>query len=67
MNRQIQKQMEELQKEMDKDRILLEKEKDKQIKEIKSFDRSKMFIAPPKEKLSFFKRIQIVLGNGKTR
>ena len=37
------------------------------IEEIKKLDKTKMFEAPKKEKLSFFKRLSIIFGYGKKR
>jgi len=35
------------------------------IEEIKKLDKTKMFEAPKKEKLSFIKRLSIIFGYGK--
>jgi hypothetical protein len=42
-----------------------ERIKQKQIEEIKSLDRSKMFIPPPKKKTSLLTKILIAFGYGK--
>jgi hypothetical protein len=41
--------------------------KQKQIEEIKSLDKSKMFIPPPKKKMSLLKKILIAFGYGEKR
>jgi hypothetical protein len=43
----------------------IQEHKKKMIKEITSFDKSKMFEPKPKNKTSFFKKILTVLGYGK--
>ena len=35
------------------------------IEEIKKLDKTKMFVPPKKEKLSFFKKLSIIFGYGK--
>jgi hypothetical protein len=37
------------------------------IEEIKALDKSKMFMTPPKKKVSFFTKILIAFGYGKKR
>jgi len=54
-----------LKKEMDKDQQEVNFGKEKMIKEIKSFDRSKMGAPKPKKKRkSLKKKILMILGNG---
>jgi hypothetical protein len=50
---------------MEKDQEIIKHHKQKMIEEIKSYDRSKMVSPKPQKKLSFFKKILIVLGHGK--
>jgi hypothetical protein len=49
---------------MEKDRIEIEIQKKKMIDEIKSIDKSKMFVPKQKDKISIFKKILMILGNG---
>lgn len=39
--------------------------KNQMINEIKKFDKSKMFVEPPKKKTSLLKKILMILGYGK--
>lgn len=48
--------------EIEKDNKEIETQKEKMIKEIKSLDKSKMFL--PKEKISVLKKIMILFGYG---
>jgi len=64
-DRRILQGMEWLHKEMDKDQKEIDDTKTKLIKEVQSFDRSKMF--PEKKKPSFFNKLLIVFGYGKKR
>ena len=57
--------MDWLNQEMMKDQNLVELEKLKTIQEIKSIDKSKMFVVPPKKKVSLLTKILTVLGYGK--
>ena len=61
----IQRTYEWLQSEIEKDKKEIELEKEKMAREIRSLDRSKMF--PPKEKISFLKKIMIIFGYGKNK
>jgi cell division protein FtsL len=61
---EIQRALEKLNSEIQKDQEQAEQYKQKLIQEIKSLDRSKMFIPPPKKKTSFFKKILIAFGYG---
>jgi len=64
----IQQGLNWLNKEIKKDEIEINLHKEKLIKEIKSIDREKMFSIPPSPpKISFFKKLLIVLGYGKKR
>jgi hypothetical protein len=42
-------------------------QKKKMIDEIKSLDKSKMFVEKPKQRISIFSKILIALGYGKKR
>jgi hypothetical protein len=37
------------------------------IEEVKQIDKTKMFLPPPKEKISILKKLSIILGYGKKR
>lgn len=50
---------------MKKDQEQIDKIKEKQISEIKSYNKSEMF--KPKQKISLLKKILIILGYGKKR
>jgi len=50
---------------MKKDQEQTERVKEKQIKEVLSFDKEKMFVDPKKKKMSFLNRLKITLGYGK--
>jgi hypothetical protein len=56
-----------LNKEMEKDRKEIDAHKRKMIEEIKMLDKSKMFVEKPKEKISIFNKILMILGYGKKR
>jgi hypothetical protein len=62
---EIKRAQERLNWEMEKDQEIIKHHKQKMIEEIKSYDRSKMVSPKPQKKLSFFKKILIVLGHGK--
>ena len=55
--------MEWLDTEIKKDQKEIDDQKNKMIKEIRSINRSQMF--PEKKKISFFKKLLIVIGYGK--
>jgi len=67
MSYEVQRALERLNWEIQKDNLQTEAHKKKMIEEIKSLDRSKMFIEPPKEKLTLLSKIKIALGYGKKR
>lgn len=67
MGYEIQRALERLNWEIQKDNLQTEVHKKKMIEEIKSLDKSKMFIAPPKKRISLFKKILIAFGYGKKR
>ncbi len=50
---------------MEKDKLELTNHKNQLIEEIKSIDKSKMFLPKPKKKISILNRILIILGYGK--
>jgi len=52
---------------MEKDQKEIISNKTKLIEEIKRLDKTEMFKVPVKEKIGFFKKILIILGNGKKR
>lgn len=64
---EIQRALERLNWEIQKDNLQTELHKQKMIEEIRSLDKSKMFVAPPKKKVTFLKKILIVMGYGKKR
>jgi hypothetical protein len=59
--------MERLNWEMKKDQEQTDRAKQKLIEEIKSYDKSKMFIPPTKQKRILFHKIMKALGYGKKR
>jgi hypothetical protein len=67
MGYEIQRALERLNWEIQKDNSQTEQHKQKMIQEIKSLDRSKMFIPPDKKKKSLLKKILIVFGYGEKR
>ena len=50
---------------MKKDEQETNRVKQKQINEILSLDKSKMFEIPPKKKTSFLTKLKVILGYGK--
>ena len=56
-----------LNRETEKDQKEIENHKKRMIEEIKKIDKTKMFVEPKKEKISFFKKIALIFGNGKER
>ena len=57
--------LEKLSLEMKKDEQETNRVKQKQINEILSLDKSKMFEIPPKKKTSFLTKLKVILGYGK--
>ena len=62
---EIQRALERLNWEIQKDNLQTEQHKKKLIEEIKSLDKSKMFIPPTKKRISLFRKILIAFGYGK--
>ena len=56
-----------LTRETEKDQKEIQNHKKQLIDEIKKIDKTKMFVEPKKEKISFLKKISIIFGNGKER
>lgn len=50
---------------MEKDKMEVNNHKNRLIEDIKSLDKSKMFLPKPKKKISILNRILIILGYGK--
>ena len=50
---------------MKKDQDQTDLHKQRMIEEIKSYDKSKMFVPKPVKKISFFSKILMALGYGK--
>ena len=67
MDKKIQQGMTWLNKEIEKDHVELKIHKEKLINDIKKIDKNKMFLPPPKKKVSFFKKFLLILGYGKKR
>jgi hypothetical protein len=67
MQKKIHQAMGWLNKEMEKDQKEIDAHKRKMIEEIKKLDKSKMFVEKPKEKISIFNKILMILGYGKKR
>jgi hypothetical protein len=59
--------MERLTWEMKKDQEQTDLHKQRMIEEIKSYDKSKMFVQRDQKKLSLFKKFLLTLGYGKKR
>ena len=64
---EIQRALERLSWEIQKDNLQTERHKQKMIEEIKSMDKSKILTPVPKKKKSVYKKILIALGYGKKR
>ena len=67
MGYEIQRALERLGWEIQKDNLQTEHHKQKMIEEIKSLDRSVILAPIPKKKKSIYEKILIVLGHGKKR
>jgi hypothetical protein len=65
MSQKITQGLDWLESELNKDDIEVEKTKKRQIREIMSLDKEKMFTPPPKK--TFLDKLLIVLGYGKKR
>jgi hypothetical protein len=65
MDNKIQQGLEWLDKEMKKDQMDILNHKKKLISEIVKIDKSKMFVPPIKEKVSFLDKILKIIGYGK--
>ena len=59
--------LEWLEKQMEKDRVEIENHKKQMIEEIKKMDKVKLFKKDKKKKLTFIKKLLIILGHGKKR
>jgi hypothetical protein len=64
---EIQRALERLNWEIQKDNLQTEEHKKKMIKEIISTDKSKIFTPIPKKKISLWTKILIIMGYGKKR
>lgn len=68
MGYDIQRALERLKWEINKDNLQVETNKKKMIEEIKSWDKEKILTSPPpKKKLSLVQKILIAIGHGKKR
>ncbi len=67
MDKRLKQASDWLNKEMEKDQTEILSHKKKMIDEIKSLDKSKMFVEKPKQRISIFSKILIALGYGKKR
>jgi hypothetical protein len=65
MGQKITQGLDWLESELNKDEIEVERVKKRQIREVMSLDKEKMFTPPPKK--TFFDKLLIVLGYGKKR
>ena len=65
MGQKITQGLDWLESELNKDEIEVEKTKKRQIREIMSLDKEKMFAPPPKK--TFLDKLLIAFGYGKTR
>lgn len=66
-NKKIQQALEWLEKEQKKDRLEIENHKAKIIQDLKTMDKSKMFVKPEKKKISVFNKILMIFGYGRKK
>ena len=66
-DKRLQQALNWLNRETEKDSKEIQSHKNQMIEEIKKLDKTKMFVPPKKEKLSFFKKLSIIFGYGKKR
>ena len=64
-NKKIQRELDWLKKETEKDQSEITNHKRRMIDEIKQLDKKEMFKVPEKKKTSIFKKVLMIFGYGK--
>ena len=67
MDKRLQQAKEWLDKEMEKDKMEIQSQKNLMINEIKKLDKTEMFKPKPKKRISIIEKILKILGYGKKR